>query len=133
MKDDKTYLYLLYLGLIALGLTSVLVLQIILDEIKVGFAVTYGVLDAVIEKQVRLEKKTNEINSIVLDLNHKITGLDEICSLTAEWERDRYSHQYYVDNPDRQNEYTGNTSFNQRWVENYDVILKNCMGGGMEK
>ncbi|MDP2730374.1 MAG: hypothetical protein Q8O55_07820 [Dehalococcoidales bacterium] len=35
-----------------------------------------------------------------------------------------YSHQFYLDNPELQNEISGGTEYNRQWVENYRLLSR---------
>ena len=46
------------------------------------------------------------------ELQRALTGLDESI----------YSHQYYIDNPEKQSKHTGDTERNQRIIKKYEFI-----------
>lgn len=58
-----------------------------------------------------IECAINETNRISIE--EAVTILEEA----------RYSHEYYVEHPDKTNTFTGDVEHNQKWIDDYNKII----------
>lgn len=81
--------------------------------IVIILVIVAGILSFLLGRQLAIE--VSEAFPIEITLEEKARVIEIL-------EEARYSHQYIVDHPEWQNASTGNTTFNLKWISNYDFL-----------